>query len=119
MGERLLEANGLYNDNDLPDEYHRGRSEAESQDGIEPLKSTRADMVEKICKWFGLIPSDNNKDIVTTNHHLRTRNAVASWTEEDNWGSRNELAAGNRKRGKSASWQTSIWEQLAPSSEKQ
>ena len=119
MGERLLEANGLYNDNDLPDEYHHGRSEAELQDGIEPLKSTRADTVEKICKWFGLIPSDNNKDIVTTNHHLRNRNAVASWTEEDNWGSRNELAAGNRKRGKSASWQTSIWEQLAPSSEKQ
>ena len=117
MGECLLGANGLDNDNDFPYENHHGRSVVESPDEIPPPKSIRADAVEKMCKWFGPIPSDNDKDINTTSHFLRNRNASASWIEEERYcGSNNKLAE-NRKQSRLASWRASNWERTTPTSE--
>ena len=70
-----------------------------------------------MCKWFGPIPSDNDKDINTTSHFLRNRNASASWIEEERYcGSNNKLAE-NRKQSRLASWRARNWEGMTPTRE--
>eukprot|EP00956_Cyclotella_meneghiniana_P006130 scaffold7986_cov70-Cyclotella_meneghiniana.AAC.2 len=85
MGECLLEANGLNNDNDFPYNNYHGIPKGKSSDEIGPPKSTLAGLVERLCKWFGANPLDNRKDIDTTYGSLLNRTAPSPLAEELNW----------------------------------
>ena len=115
MGERAFEANGLDNDDAFPDDNHHGESKEEPPIEIRPLESTRADLVEKMCKWFGSKPLDGEKYTDTTNCPLRNHNASATLTEEGQWGRHNGTASEQISWISSASMQARFWEQIAPS----
>ena len=118
MGERAFEANGLDNDDAFRDYNHHGESKEEPPIEIGPSESTRADLVENMCKWFGSKPLNSEKDTDTTNCPLRNHNASATLTEEGQWGRHNGKASEQISRVSSALMQARIWEQIAPPQDK-
>ena len=68
MGERAFKANGLDNENDFPDDNHHGKAKGELPIETGPSEPTRADLVEKMRKWFGSKPLDSEEHMDTTNY---------------------------------------------------